>query len=130
MRVGCTILCSLDNPALRGVFAHELAHLRKWHPMKILLCFVTFIIIPVLVYIFVINPIIPVFLTVTIEVLVLSLISWHFEYEADGVGADFVQKKDMANALEQAAKVIARPGHSLTHPSFEKRISRLLSDKK
>jgi len=130
VRVGCLILCNLDNPALRGMFAHELAHLRKWHSLKILPCLVTFILVAVLVYLFVTKSIIPIFLTVTVGILVFSLISWHFEYEADGIGSEFVQKKVMANALEQAAKVIARPGHSLTHPSFEKRISRLLSDKK
>lgn len=130
VRVGCLILCSLDNAALRGVFAHELAHLKKGHSIKILLCLVVFAITALLVGLLVTKPIIPILLIFTAGILVFSLISWHFEYEADGIGADFVQKKNMVNALEQAAKVIGRPGNSLTHPSFEKRISRLLSDKK
>jgi Zn-dependent protease with chaperone function len=123
------MLCTLDNPALRGIFAHELAHLRKWHTVKILLFFVAFILVLVLVYLFVTKTLIPFALTFTIGALVFSLIAWHFEYEADGVGSDFVQKECMANALEQAAKVIARPGHSFTHPSFKKRISHLLSER-
>jgi len=123
------MLCGLDNLALKGIFAHELAHLRKRHFAKGLLSVLVFI--PVLIYGFVSSfwPIIPIVLTVTIWVLVFSLISWHHEYEADAIGAEYVRKKDMAYALEQAAGLIHRPGDTLVHPSFKKRISRLLLDK-
>lgn len=129
VRIGCTILCGLDNLALKGILAHELAHLKKRHSIKGLLSLL--ISIPVLVYGFVSSswPIIPILLTVTLSILVFSLISWHHEYEADAVAAEYVREKDMAYALEQAAGLIHRPGDTLVHPSFKKRISRLLSDK-
>jgi len=129
VRIGCTILCGLDNLALKGVLAHELAHLKKRHSIKGLLSLLTSI--PVLVYGFVSGswPIIPILLTVTLSILVFSLISWHHEYEADAVAAEYVREKDMAYALERVAGLIHRPGDTLVHPSFKKRISRLLSDK-
>ena len=129
VRIGCTTLCGLDNRALKGILAHELAHLRKRHYAKGFLSFL--VAIPVIVYVFVSRsvPIIPVLLTITIGILVFSLIYWHHEYEADAVAADFIGKKDMAYAHEKIAGLIHRPGDTLAHPSFKKRISRLLSDK-
>lgn len=129
VHVGCTILCGLDNLALKGILAHELAHLKKWHYARGLLSFL--VVIPVTVYGFVSKsmPTIPILLTITIGILVFSLISWRHEYEADAVAAEYVGKKDMAYALEQIARLIYRPGDTLAHPSFKKRISRLLSDK-
>lgn len=128
VHIGCTILCGLDNPALAGILAHELAHLRKGHSVKVMLSFLVFI--PVLVYWSVSEswPIIPILLTFAIWALVLSLISWQNEYEADAVAAEYVEKKPMAYALKQVARLIDRPGDTLTHPSFKKRISRLLSE--
>jgi len=129
VRIGCTILCGLDNLALKGILAHELAHLRKNHSVKGL--FLLLIFVPVLVYWIASNsvPIIPILLTFAIGTLVFSLISWQQEYEADAVAAEYVKKKDMAYALDQITRLIHRPGDTLVHPSFKKRISRLLSDK-
>ncbi len=129
VRIGCTILCDLDNLALKGILAHELAHLRKNHFVKGLPSLLLFV--PVLAYWIVSRstPIIPILLTFAIVTLVFSLISWHHEYEADAVAAEYVREKDMAYALEQAAGLIHRPGDTLVHPSFKKRISRLLPDK-
>ena len=129
VRIGCTILCGLDTLALKGILAHELAHLRKNHSVKGLPSLLLFV--PVLAYCIVSRstPIIPILLTFAIGTLVFSLISWHHEYEADAVAAEYVGKKDMVYALEQIARLIYRPGDTLVHPSFKKRISRLLSDK-
>jgi Zn-dependent protease with chaperone function len=133
VRIGCTILCGLDDLALKGILAHELAHLRKRHSVKGLPSLLLFV--PVLVYWIVSKstPIIPILLTFAIGTLVFSLVSWHHEYEADAVaaeyvGKEYVGKKDMAYALEQVARLMYRPGDTLAHPSFKKRISRLLSE--
>ncbi len=128
VRIGCTLLYGLDDLALRGIIAHELAHLKKSHSIKVLLSFLLFV--PVLSFWIVSDstPIIPILLTFNIWALVLSLISWHHEYEADAEAAEHVGEKDMAYALEQVAGLIYRPGDTLAHPSFKKRISRLLSD--
>jgi len=127
--IGCTILCCLNNLALKGILAHELAHLKKNHSVKGLLCLLVFV--PVLVYSIVSNsiPITPSLLTLVIFALVFSVISWQHEYEADGIAAKYVTNTNMAHALEQVARLLYRPGDTLVHPSFKKRISRLLSDK-
>jgi Zn-dependent protease with chaperone function len=127
--IGCTILCGLDNLALKGILAHELAHLKKRHSVKGLLSILVFVPVPVYAFVSKSMLMIPILLNSTIGVLVFSLISWHHEYEADAVAAEYVGEKDMAYALEQAAGLIHRPGDTLLHPSFNKRISHLLSDK-
>ena len=128
VQIGCTILCGLNNPALKSILAHELAHLKKRHSVKLLLSLLVFI--PMLVYWFVSEsmPIIPMVLTFTICGLVLSLISWRNEYEADAVAAEYVGKKPMADALEEIARLLHRTRDTITHPSVKKRNSRLLSD--
>jgi Zn-dependent protease with chaperone function len=129
VQIGCTILCGLTNPALKSVLAHELAHLRRRHLKKSLLSLIVFV--PVLVYGFLsgsMPPIISIFLTLTVWALVFSLISWRNEYEADAVGAEYVGKKPMADALEEIARLLHRTRDTVTHPSFKKRRSRLLSD--
>jgi hypothetical protein len=127
VQIGCTILCGLTNPALKSVLAHELAHLRKRHLVRYLLSLLVFI--PVLVYGFLSRsvPIIPIVLTFTIWGLVFSLISWRNEYEADAIAAEYVGKRPMADALEEIARLLHRTRDTITHPSFKKRNSRLLS---
>ncbi len=129
VHIGCTLLCRLDNRALKGVLAHELAHLRKRHSIKGLSPFLMFI--PILVYGHIATswPIIPLLLTFTVCILVISLISWRNEYQADAIAAEHVGRMDMVYALEQVARLIYRPGDTPTHPSFKKRISRLSPSK-
>jgi Zn-dependent protease with chaperone function len=129
--IGCTILCGLDNIALKGIIAHELAHLKEKHFLRFLAFLLLFF--AVLVYLYVsksTTACLLTLLTVTIEILVYSLVSWRQEYEADAVAAKYVGPKDMAHALEQVARLMYRPGDTLTHPSFKKRISRLQSEEK
>lgn len=133
--IGCTILCGLDNIALKGIIAHELAHLKEKHFLRFLAFLLLFLLLffAVLVYLYVsksTTAFLLTLLTVTIEILVYSLVSWRQEYEADAVAAKYVGPKDMAHALEQVARLMYRPGDTLTHPSFKKRISRLQSEEK
>jgi Zn-dependent protease with chaperone function len=135
VRIGCTILCGLDNVALEGVIAHELAHLKKRHFLRFLAFLLPFLLVffAVLVYLDVsksTTAFLLTLLTVAIGFLVYSLVSWRQEYEADAVAAKDVGPNDMAHALEQAARLIDRPRDTLSHPSFKKRISRLLLDEK
>lgn len=128
VRVGCTILCCIDNLALKGVLAHELAHILKKHSLRALPSLL--VLLPVLVYGFISNsfPIIPFLLAIPVGILILSFISWHHEYEADAIASGYVGKKDMVYSLQQFAGLIYRPGDTLIHPSFKKRISRLLAN--
>ena len=129
IQIGCTTLCGLDNRALKGILAHELAHLKKRHYAQGMLSAV--VAIPVIVYMVVTKyvPTIPILLTIALVILVFTLISWHHEYEADAVAADYIGKKDMVYTHRKIAGLIYRPGDTVAHPSFKKRISRLLSDK-
>jgi len=128
VRIGCTILCGLDDLALRGILAHELAHLGKRHSLRVLPFLLLFVTVLIYWVVSKSTPMIPILLTFAIGTLVFSLVSWHHEYEADAVAAEYVGKKDMAYALEQVARLMYRPGDTLAHPSFKKRISRLLSE--
>lgn len=129
VHIGCILLYRLDDLGVKCVIAHELAHLKKGHSVKVLLSFLLCVF--VLIYWMISNstPIIPILLTSVVWTFIYSLISWHHEYEADAVAADYVGKKEMANALKEVADIIYRPGDTLAHPSFKKRITRLLSDK-
>ena len=129
VQICCTMLCGLEGPALGGVLAHELAHLKRRHLAKVLLSLLAFI--PILVYGLVSRSVagIPILLSFAIFGLVISLISWQTEYEADAVAAEYVGKERMAYALEQVAQLLHRHRDTFTHPSFKRRISRLLSEK-
>lgn len=135
VRIGCTILCGLDDIALKGVIAHELAHLKRRHFLRLLAFLLPLLLLfpALLVYLCFWEPLtafVLTLLTVTIGILVYSLVSWRQEYEADAVAAEYVGPTDMAHALEQAARLMYRPGDTLTHPSFRKRISRLQSEER
>ena len=123
VRIGCSVIQSLDDIALKGVLAHELAHLKKKHSAKALPFFV--LSGAVAMYCIVSVYVIPFFLTIVVGILVLSIVSWHHEYEADAVAADCVGQKGMVYTLEHVTLVIHRRGDTLTHPSFAKRITHL-----
>jgi Zn-dependent protease with chaperone function len=129
VQICCTLLCGLDGPALGGVLAHELAHLKRRHQAKALLSLLAFG--PISVYVLVSGLVaaIPILLSFAVFGLVISLISWQSEYEADAVAALYVGEKRMAYALEQVAQLLHRRRDTFTHPSFRRRVSRLLSDK-
>lgn len=128
--IGCTLLCGLDDMALKGIIAHELAHLKKRHSLKTLPCLLLFI--PVIVFGIASKSttIIPILVSLGLGTIVFSMLSWHYEYQADVVAAEYVGKKEMAHALEQVSSLLYRPGDTLAHPSFKKRISHVLSEEK
>ena len=124
--VGCRLLSDFDNVAVNGVLAHELAHIKKKHYITDLVLIYSFI-IPPMIYYFILRPgpIIPYFLYLAVGILVFSFISWHQEYAADAIAAEFVKVNNMTYALNQTAGFMYRPGDTLLHPSFKKRITRL-----
>jgi len=130
VQVCCTILCGLEGPALEGVLAHELAHFKRRHLAKALLSLLAFV--PMSVHGFVSEsmPLILVLPSFAVFGFVISVVSWHNEYEADAVAAEYVGKEQMAYALEQVAQLLHKRRDSFTHPSFRRRVSRLLSDGK
>ena len=123
VRIGCIIICGLDNVALEGIIAHELAHLKRHHSIHDLT--LIFIFVSVLVYLFILGSPLLFPLIAAIWTLVFSWTSWRSEYEADAVAANYIGKEDMTHALKQFARLVYRPSDTLLHPSFKKRISRL-----
>lgn len=128
VQICCTVLCGLEGLALEGVLAHELAHLKKRHLAKALLPVLA--LAPVLIHQLVSTAVActPMLLSFTVFGLLISLVSWHNEYEADAVAADYVGKERMAYALERVEELLHRRRDTLSHPSFKRRISRLVSD--
>jgi Zn-dependent protease with chaperone function len=123
------MLNKLDDNTLGCVFAHELAHLKKKHSVKILPAFTP--VVAVFVYSIVSKsyPFILLLLSVAIMVLVSRAISWYQEFEADALAAKWVGKEDMLYTLKTIEKIMNRHGDTLTHPSFGKRISHLTGEK-
>ena len=129
VRIGCSILCCIDNLVLRGILAHEVAHIQKKHTLRALLPFIVLLPVIIIVFVSASSTLISILLAIPIGILIYSFISWHDEYEADAIASECIGNKDMVNSLQQYAKLIYRPGDTLMHPSFRKRISRLLLDK-
>ena len=123
-----SVLYCLDNIALKGVLAHELGHIKKKHQKKMRLSYVVFVFISIIPIAYGLSSksqtIIPFLITFLLFVLVRSFISWDHEFEADRIAAKYI-REDMAYALEEFGKLIYRPGDTLDHPSFKKRISRI-----
>lgn len=127
IELGSSLLYGLDDAALKGIFAHELGHIKNNHPLKIRLSYLlflpAFISLPFAMmskYAFVI-----VVLLILAGIIVWSLLSWIREFEADAEGAKSVGVDTMAHALEECSKFIYRPGGTLEHPSFKNRILRV-----
>jgi len=126
--LGQIVADEFDREARKGVLAHELAHLRAKHSMKnVTVLFLTFI--PVLFLISVLHLPGPVNLLLVFSAygLILPMVSWHSEYEADAIAATFVGINPVIRGLRKLAEVkqtdISRDTYS--HPSISNRISRL-----
>ena len=91
--LGQTVVEEFDEESRRGVLAHELAHLKAYHPLKQLgilllafmpvVCLISLIQLPVIVNLL---------LVFAAYALVLPIASWHFEYEADCTKGRFVSQ--------------------------------------
>jgi hypothetical protein len=126
--IGYLFVLGLDNIALQGVVAHELAHLKKKHALKFLV--VPFIFIAILAYLILssqINVII-LFLILAVWALTFSIISWYDEYQADAEASSVVGEKEMIHTLDKIATLINRRRDTFTHPSFNKRTSHIKSN--
>jgi len=126
--LGQPIAEEFDKDARKGILAHELAHLKAKHPVKsagILL--LTSIPVIFLVSFLHLPGIVNLILVFSAYGLILPMVSWYFEYEADAVAASFVGCQPVMKGLGKLADVkktnIKQDTYS--HPSISKRIIRL-----
>lgn len=126
--LGQTIADEFDKEARKGILAHELAHLRAKHPTKRaivlflmsipVLLFITFLHLPNLVNLL---------LLFSAYGLIVPMVSWRFEYDADAIATTFVGIEPVIKGLRKIAEVkhadVRRDTYS--HPSISNRISRL-----
>jgi Zn-dependent protease with chaperone function len=126
---GQPLFDNLDKISLQGIAAHELAHIKKSHleKMFIILILITF---PFALYQTVmvsISDFMAFIMCVSFLLVVYSLLSWHFEYQADSVAAHYVGPETVIAGLRNICTLAKKDGSkdSFTHPSIVKRITRL-----
>ena len=126
--LGQTVAEEFDREARKGILAHELAHLKAKHSMKsaavlflmsiAVLSLISFLHLPGLVNLI---------LVFSTYGLILPMVSWRFEYEADAIAATFVGSHPVIKGLRKLAEAkhtnVRRDTYS--HPSISNRISRL-----
>jgi Zn-dependent protease with chaperone function len=140
IEIGQPILDSLDSLSIKGVFAHELAHIKGKHDLKKLLLFATFLLLGVL-YSFYFNfsqldsslfwfsvPL----LSISFMGIAARFISWPFEYKADLMADQYLkqkylEQKAVASFLTAGAALrkIEATRDFYSHPSITKRIASL-----
>ena len=126
--LGRKLVEEFDKEARTGILAHELAHLKAYHPLKnagVLL--LTFMPVIFLVSFLHLPGIVNLILVFSTYGLILPTISWHFENEADTIAASFVGGQSVIKGLEKLAdaKNINVGRDTYSHPSVASRISRL-----
>lgn len=126
--LGQIVADEFDREARRGILAHELAHLKAKHSMRSFA--VLFLAsIPVLLFILLLHlpGIVNLLLMFSAYGLILPMVSWRLEYEADAIAATFVGSIPVIKGLRKLAEVkqinVSRDTYS--HPSISNRLSRL-----
>lgn len=126
--LGQTIADEFDKEARNGILAHELAHLRAKHSTKSaivffltsipVLLFITFLHLPNLVNLL---------LLFSAYGLIVPMVSWRFEYDADAIATMFVGIQPVTKGLRKIAEVKHADVrcNTYSHPSISNRISKL-----
>ncbi len=126
--LGQIVADEFDREARKGVLAHELAHLKAKHSMKIFtVLFLTSIPVLFLISALHLPSLVNLLLVFSAYGLILPTVSWHFEYEADAIAATFVGSNPVIEGLRKLAEEkhtdVRRDTYS--HPSTSDRIARL-----
>ena len=126
--LGQVVADEFDREARKGILAHELAHLQAKHSMKnVTLLFLTFILVVLLLSLLHLPGLVNLLSVFSAYGLILPMVSWRFEYEADAIAATFVG----INPLMKGLRKIAETKHTdvrcdtYSHPCISNRISRL-----
>jgi Zn-dependent protease with chaperone function len=126
--LGQIVADEFDRDARRGILAHELAHLKAKHSMRSFA--VLFLAsIPVLSFISLLHlpGIVNLLLMFSAYGLIVPMVSWRFEYDADATATTFVGIEPMIKGLRKIAQVRNTDVRcdTYSHPSISSRISRL-----
>jgi hypothetical protein len=138
INVGQPVLDNLDGVSVKGVFAHELAHIKGNHTLKgacllIGVVFASFVLLQGVLYGF--GPSgSTAFACAALSIILIGLmgismrfISWPFEYSADLMADQCVKQGAVASALKAIATLrkmdVTRDFYG--HPSLDKRIANL-----
>ena len=126
--LGQTIADEFDKEARKGILAHELAHLRAKHSSKsAIVLFLTTI--PVFLFITFLHlpNLVDLLLLFSAYGLIVPIVSWRFEYDADATATTFVGVEPMIKGLRKIAEVKNTDVRcdTYSHPSISSRISRL-----
>jgi Zn-dependent protease with chaperone function len=138
INIGQPVLATLDSISVRGVFAHELAHIKGNHAMKGLrllaaVVFVSGTLLEGVLYGFGPSGSTPLACVALLIILTgltgiaMRFISWPFEYTADLTADERVKQGAVASALKALATLrrldVRRDSYG--HPSINKRIANL-----
>jgi Zn-dependent protease with chaperone function len=126
--LGQTIVDGFDKEARKGILAHELAHLRAKHSTKsFLVLLLTSIPVFLLITFLHLPNLVNLLLLFSAYGLIVPMVSWRFEYDADATAATFVGIQPVIKGLRKIAEVkhadVQRDTYS--HPSISNRISKL-----
>ena len=121
--VGKDCIRKLNSEQQLAVLAHECAHIKKRHPLKLMIFLTLFLpfFLPLLEL-----PIVMSTIALLAYIFVASVpISWRNEFEADKVAAEFVGKETVISTLLAISTGKNRDEPSESHPSITKRIEKL-----
>ena len=126
--LGQVVADEFDREARRGILAHELAHLKAKHSIKIFaILFLAFISVFLFISLLHLPSIVTFLLVFSAFGLILPKVSWHFEDEADAIASTFVGINPVIKGLRKIAEAkhadVRRDTYS--HPSISSRIDRL-----
>ena len=124
---------TIDLMTLHGIFAHELAHIKKNHNRnrRIFMAssFILFFILSFATPIYKGSEL-PLFwkLTLTIGFFMLLVLNFAYmrrqEIEADDIACEYVGASEIVYAYNRLSKLINQPDHILDHPRWKTRIAR------
>ena len=126
--LGQIVADEFDREARRGILAHELAHLKAKHAMKsAAVLSLAFILVFFLISLLHLPLVVDLLLIFAAYGLILPIVSWGFEDEADAIAATFVGINPVIKGLRKLAEAkhtdVRRDSYS--HPCISNRISRL-----
>ncbi|MCD6391087.1 MAG: M48 family metalloprotease [Dehalococcoidia bacterium] len=126
--LGQAVADEFDRETRKGILARELAHLKAKHSMKnAIVLFLTLIPVLLLISFLHLPGLVNLLLVFSAYGLILPMVSWRFEYEADAIAATFVGINPVIKGLRKLAEAkcadVRRDTYS--HPSISNRISRL-----
>jgi Zn-dependent protease with chaperone function len=131
--IGKPLIDRLSESTLTGLFAHELAHLKRSHSAQIFILILLIGMVglpPYFIFFSFATYHIAIITVTSFMALALSRLSWYHEYEADLIASQYVGQSMMISTLQQLEIVINRPRDTFTHPSYAKRIERLRVSKR